>query len=156
VKIAELPFHERPVRELLNLDGKRAVPDHDYAGYGWARVDEIWLDDDTRVRDALVLALHTADDAERIKDDVELEFELPDHAPVATLASQFLATWLPRLPRTNAIVLALCNPHRETLHATTQVPLYYAHGDVESWLDEGAAGERIRPASQHGWIRRDA
>jgi hypothetical protein len=34
--IAELPFHERPVLELLNLVGKRDAPDPGYAGYGWA------------------------------------------------------------------------------------------------------------------------
>jgi len=153
--IRELPFRERPVRELLNLDGRRAEPDHAYAGYGWARVDEIWLGEHA-VRDALVLGLHTADDAEPLGNDVELEFELPNRGPVSVLASTFLAKWLPELPKASAIVLALCNPHRAPLHVVTPVPLYYAHGDVESWLDEGDGGERIRLAAQYGWIRRDA
>jgi hypothetical protein len=153
--ILELPFRERRLHDVLHLDGKRVAPDRDYAGYGWARADAIWLDE-LRVRDALVLALHSADDAEPLTDDIELEFELAGHAPVSVLASMFLAKWLPQLPRASAIVLAVCNPHRATLHVPAPAPLYYAHGDVESWLDEGDAGTRIRLAAQHGWIRRDA
>jgi hypothetical protein len=133
--VADLPFRERPLLELLNLDADRDEPDHDYAGYGWARAEHLWLATDEGARpvdDALVLAVHTADDAEALPADIELEFELPDHAPVAVLASLFLAVWLPKLPRdASSIVLALCNPHRATLRA----PLWYAHGDVTSWID---------------------
>ncbi|MEO8707351.1 MAG: hypothetical protein ABI867_45405, partial [Kofleriaceae bacterium] len=43
MKIADLPFAERPVLELLNLHVDRPEPDHDYAGYGWAQVDRIWI-----------------------------------------------------------------------------------------------------------------
>lgn len=148
MKIAELPFRERPVVELLNLTGDRSTPDHDYAGYGWARVGTIWCVDDTgrySVDDALVLALHTADDADAIAGDVELEFELPDHPPVSVLTSAFLERWLPVLPRASAIVLALCNPHRATLSrpATATAPVHYAHGDVTSWLDRTDGGARI-------------
>ncbi len=140
MKIAELPFHERPVLELLNLQGDRSAPDHDYAGYGWARVGQIWCvgaTTSTPVDDALVLALHTADDAAAIPGDIELEFELPDHPPVSVLASAFLERWLPRLPSASAVVLALCNPHRAALARPTvaTVPVWYAHGDVVSWLD---------------------
>jgi hypothetical protein len=151
VTVLELPFRERDVRELLNLTEDRDEPDYHYAGYGWAQVDEVWLDD-TRVRDALVLAVHSPDDSEPIADDVELEFDLPDGPPVTVLTSLFLDKWLPKLPKASAIVLALCNPHRATLRANAPVPLYYAHGDVESWRD----GERILLTSEHGWIRRDA
>lgn len=137
--IADLPFRERPLLELLNLDAERDAPDHDYAGYGWARAAHLWLATDDEVRrvdDALVLALHTADDAEAIADDVELEFELPDRAPVAVLASRFLDVWLPELPRDPAcVVLALCNPHRATPRWPAAAPLWYAHGDVTSWID---------------------
>lgn len=135
--IAELPFRERPVIELLHLEDDRAAPDPDYAGYGWARVDRLWLVDDAGghdVRDALVLALHSADDGERLADDVELELELPDRAPVAVLASAFLARWLPRLPRAPAIVLAMCNPFGARLAVAAPAPLHHALGDVESWL----------------------
>jgi hypothetical protein len=149
VKILELPFRERDVRELLNLDVEREAPDHDYAGYGWARVDEVWLDDQP-VRDALLLALHSADDGEALADDIELEFELPGSAPVSVLLSTFLDKWLPQLPRASTTVLALCNPHRAALRG----PFTYAMGDVESWLDHDDAGDRIRLASQGGWVWR--
>lgn len=145
------------MRELLNLDQQRAAPDPDYAGYGWARVDELWLDG-KHVRDALVLALHSADDGEVIADDIELEFELPDAPPVSVLASTFLDKWLPDLPTASAIVLALCNKHEATLAKPSAAiaPVYYAIGDVESWLDHEPDGDRIRLASEHGWVRRDA
>jgi hypothetical protein len=145
------------VYELLNLHAEREQPDHDYAGYGWARAPELWLDE-ARVTDALVLALHSADDSEPLADDIELEFELPDHAPVSVLASLFLAKWLPALPRASALVLALCNPHHACLRrpAAASGPLYYALGDVESWLDHRPGERRIRLASEHGWIRRDS
>jgi len=104
VTILELPFRERVVRDLLHLDQERAAPDPEYAGYGWARVGQLWLDD------ALV---------------------------------------------EDALVLALCNPHRATLQRPSDATFYYANGDVESWLDHDR-GDRIRLASEHGWIRRDA
>jgi hypothetical protein len=143
VKIAELPFHERPVLELLNLDVHRDAPDRDYAGYGWARVDRIWLDK-TPISNALVLALHSADDGEVFADDVELELELdPGGRSVLVLLSRFLEVWLPKLPQDAAIVLAMCNPARATLRGP--VGMHYGLGDVESWLDDGA---RIRLAAE--------
>jgi hypothetical protein len=54
------------------------------------------------------------------------------------LASLFLELWLPKLPRDpSAIVLALCNPHDAALRwpAASPAPVWYAHGDVTSWLD---------------------
>ncbi|HEX5062149.1 MAG TPA: hypothetical protein VFV99_22420 [Kofleriaceae bacterium] len=144
------------MRELLHLDEERAAPDPNYAGYGWARVRELWLDE-RRVDDALVVAVHSADDSEPIADDVELEFELPGAQPVSVLASLFLAKWLPRLPHTNALVLALCNPHRATLAPPSDATLYYANGDVESWVDHDRdRGDRIQLTSEHGWVRRDS
>lgn len=146
--IAELPFHERPVLALLNLTDDRPAPVHDYAGYGWARVDRLWLvAPETAARpvdDALLLALHCPDDAEELADDVELYFELPGELPgeasaapaVTVLASAFFARWLPRLPQdASAIVLALCNPHGAALvrPASTALPVHHALGDVESW-----------------------
>lgn len=146
MKIAELPFRERPVLELLNLLGERSTPDRDYAGYGWARVSRVWCaaaGNGAYVEDALVLALHTADDAESIDGDVELEFDLPAQPPVSVLLSTFLERWLPQLPQASAVVLALCNPHRATLPfpPAATVPVHYAFGDVTSWLNDG--GERI-------------
>lgn len=156
MKIADLPFRERPVLELLNLEAERDEPDPDYAGYGWARVPSISLDDH-EVADALVLALHSADDGEPFEDDIELEFELPGGDSVLVLLSQFLAEWLPRLPRASAVVLAMCNPHDAALDLEAGVPIYYADGDVESWLDEseGPHPDRLRLAAEGSWARLD-
>ncbi|HEY5926442.1 MAG TPA: hypothetical protein VIV11_32370 [Kofleriaceae bacterium] len=157
MKILDLPFRERDVLELLNLDEERDAPDYNYAGYGWARVDEVWLDD-TPVRDALLLAIHSPDDSPPVTGDIELEFELPEQPSVGAMTSTFLDKWLPTLPRASALVLVLCNPHRAELQRPNAAagPLYYAHGDVESWLDHHDAGDRIRLASEHGWVKRDA
>lgn len=158
MKIAELPFRERPVRELLDLTGTRTTINRDYAGYGWARVDEIWLGQPGvsppfALSDVLVIAVHAADDGERIVDDIVLYFELPDRAPVTVLASQFFAEWLPRLPAASAIVLALCNPHHAVLQLPViDTPIYYSTGDVEAWLDELDEGERIRLAAAGSWV----
>jgi hypothetical protein len=145
MKILDLPFRERPVLELLNLHEDRAAPDRDYAGYGWARVPRVYLVDAHEViavDDALVLAVHSADDAEPLENDIELLF---DDVRVSVLASDFLAKWLPVLPQAKAVVLALCNPH----HATLNVPVYYATDDVESWRDDG----RIELETEGVWRR---
>lgn len=101
MKIAELPFRERPVLELLNLDEHRDKPDPNYAGYGWARVPEVWLgetraddalafalrsDDDRQMRAADELALHSADDGlTRVDDALVLALHSADDGePLAT------------------------------------------------------------------------
>jgi len=141
--IADLPFRERPVLELLHLeDEARLAPDPDYAGFGYARVPHLELAGAAGaglgVDDALLIAVHSADDGEALADDVELEFVL-DGGSVSVLLSAFLAGWLPRLPAgARAIVLVLCNPHRAVLPhpaAAGPLPVHYAEGDVESWLD---------------------
>ena len=141
MRIADLPFHEQPVLELLDLATDRDEVNHDYAGYGWARVPRLWLvDADQRERavdNALLLALHTADDAPALVDDLELELDLPD-GPIAVHASKFLAVWLPRLPRDgDAVVLAVCNPHaaRVAFPAEAASPLHVPTGDVTAWRD---------------------
>lgn len=156
MKILDLPFRERPVLELLDLtDVDRAEVNRDYAGYGWARVPTVWLGNDIRVDDALVLALHAADDGAALPDDIELLFELPDQPPAIVNASQFLAQWLPTLPRANAIVLALCNPHRARLAypAGAETPVYVATGDVEAWTDDDG---RIELSADGSWARLSA
>ncbi len=146
MKISDLPFHERPVRELLNLVEERATPQHDYAGYGWARVPEVWVGTDEEgrlVEDALVLALHSPDESEPRTDDVVLVFDLPDGTTAPVMLSTFLARWLPVLPAAKTIVLALCNPHGATPPYAGTTPLLYARrGDVTSWIDRDH-GDRI-------------
>lgn len=143
--IAELPFVERPAVELLALD--QLEPDPDFDGYGWTRVDQLWLSSAhgwlRRVRgshggrgDVLILALHAADDGAALDGDIELDFALGDRL-VRCLASAFLEVWLPRLPPASAVVLAMCNPHRAVLSvpASARAPIFYAAGDAFSWRD---------------------
>jgi hypothetical protein len=156
VKILDLPFRERPVLELLGFDDERIEVDRDYAGYGWARVPTVWLvdgDGERRVDDALVLALHSDDNAHPLADDVELMFELPDGEPVTVLASMFLEKWLPTLPAASAIVLAMCNPHHAALRVPgTNMPVDVATGDVEAWIDDDKGG-RLELCAAGSWAR---
>ncbi|MBX3215896.1 MAG: hypothetical protein KF850_27905 [Labilithrix sp.] len=154
--IAEVPFHERPVLELLNLTGERQAPDPDYTGYGWARVPRLWLAEHgappRAVDDGLLLALHCPDDGEPLADDIELYFELPGAGPVTVLASRFFAVWLPRMPGdAAAIVLALCNPHGSHLATppATRLPVHYALGEVESWQSRDDGRIELRAPRWH-------
>ncbi|HUQ06315.1 MAG TPA: hypothetical protein VM261_27620 [Kofleriaceae bacterium] len=159
MNIGDLPFHRRPALELLGLThelGDRTI-DVDYTGFGWTRVERLWLDDGSsrfHVADALVLALHSADDGEHLGDDVELEFVLDATATggsVTVLASAFLERWLPRLPAASAIVLAMCNPRRARLRALNvpgTAPLFHGMGDVDSWLDDSVEGPTLRLTAQ--------
>jgi len=145
--IAALPFRERPALELLALD-READPEFD--GYGWAKVDRLWLAGahgwPRRLDDVLVIAVHAADDGEPMADDIELDFAV-DGGLVRVRATAFLRDWLPTLPPANAIVLAMCNPHRATLPQPSgaTAPIHYAAGDVFAWLDDG---DRIRLAAE--------
>jgi hypothetical protein len=136
VRVVDLPFRERPAIELLGFVEGRAELDHDYAGFGWARIPCVWLVDgeEHRVDDALVLALHSPDDSEPISDDIELEFELEPGRSVIVMLSLFLEQWLPKLPQASAIVLVLCNPHNA--RPRLRVPVWLADGDVEAWIDD--------------------
>ena len=155
--IAALPFRERPALALLALDRPDADPDFD--GYGWARVDRVWLAGEPgwpprRLDDVIVVALHAADDGAALVDDVELDFAVDDDALragdaarsaavagrlVRVSARAFLRTWLPRLPSGRPIVLAMCNPHAAVFADGCGVAeLHYATGDVRAWLDPGA------------------
>jgi hypothetical protein len=159
--IADLPFLERDPLDLLALDihdqlhddlrGQPAGPDLDYYGYGYARVDELWLtcEEDPEplppVRDALLLGLHAAEDSEPLAGDILLEFwidgagEDGEDLAITALLSRFLEIWLPRVSSDErAIVLALCNPQRATIARPLLPggqPIFYAAGDVTSWLD---------------------
>jgi hypothetical protein len=148
--IAAIPFLRRPALELRNRHVDRPAPDPDYTGFGYARVDEVWLEgadgELEPVRDALVLALHCTDEGgEALAHDVELEFFVDEVAAdysVTVLLSAFLAEWLPRVRGdASTVVLALCNRQRATLATPESLDdgrLVYALGDVESWLDVGS------------------
>jgi hypothetical protein len=152
--VAALPFRELPAVELLALD--REGPDPDFDGYGWAKVDRLWLAGAYGVRrrldDVLVIAAHAADDGAALADDVELDFAVAGELWRVSAAA-FLAGWLPRLPPASTIVLAMCNPHRAVLARPpgSAASLHYASGDVVAWLDPGV---RIR-LSAEAWRRLD-
>jgi hypothetical protein len=154
--ILDLPFVERPILELLHFDDDRSEVDREYAGFGWARIDRIWLGTHQggeliAVEDALVLALHSDDAGLPRPDDVELAFELPDQLLTVSLCA-FLDRWLPRLPRCSNVVLAMCNPHHATLRFPTSQPLWYPTGDTESWIDDQSGG-RIELLADGTWAR---
>lgn len=163
--IGDLPFRCRPAAELLGLTHDLGAIDVDYTGFGWTRVDRVWLDDGREVHgvdDALVLALHAADGAGAVPADLDLEFVLEPAdgggGSVIVRASDFLERWLPRLPPAAAIVLAMCNPHRVLLPvppAAGATPLFHGLGDVDSWLDSTATGDRLRLRAD-GWRRSPA
>lgn len=142
--IAEIPFHEQPPLELLSLTSRRDSPLLDDTRFGWARVDELWLEDERGafvVPDALVLAVHAAEEPRALAGDVDLEFfveEVAKDYSVTVLLSKFLDVWLPRVGAgAEHIVLAMCNPHGATLRqpaAAGATPVLYATGDVDSYL----------------------
>jgi len=154
--IAEIPFRRRPALELLNLAIDRDQPDPDYTGSGHARLAAVALEDAAGlcrvIEDALVLALHSCDLAAPRADDVELEFFVDEVArgySVTALLSTFLAARLaPLRGDARAIVLAMCNPYQAILApppAAGATPLWYAFGDVESWLDPDGRGPARPP-----------
>ena len=150
--VGELPFREWDARELLNLTDERASPVLDDIRFGWCRLDRVWLESPaglTVVESPLVIALHAAEDGEALDRDVELEFYLDDEHSVTALLSTFLGHWLPRLPAASRLVLAMCNPHRATLPHPGGVPVHYAHGDVDSWLEHGDDSVRLAADSWH-------
>ncbi|MEZ4368999.1 MAG: hypothetical protein R2939_22370 [Kofleriaceae bacterium] len=102
--LLDLPLRERPAEDLLGLvDLERDHVDTDYTEVGWARVPTIWLSSPSaparRVDDAVVLALHAADDGPAHPTDVLLEFVLaegPTSPTVTVWLSAVLDVWLPR------------------------------------------------------------
>ena len=153
--IGELPFVEGEALEVLGLaDAARTTVDTDYVGFGWARAAQVWLadgDGGVCVDDALLVAVHAADEGAALPDDVELQFAL-DAAVVVAPLSRFLDVWLPRLPATAAIVLVACNPHRASLArpvAAGDRAVWYGLGAVDSWLDLDP--QRLRLVAHHGW-----
>ena len=150
--IADLPFVEGAAEDVLGI-GERATIDLAYGGFGWTRVPRLALEDARgevrEVPDALVLALHADDDGEARADDVLLDFTIGARSITCWL-SAFLARWLPRLPASDAIVLAMCNPHGAVLRAPAGA--LHALGPVDSWLDVDEGGERFRLVAED-WRR---
>lgn len=165
--IAEIPFHPRDPVDLLGLVAGRDEIDRTYYGYGYGRIESLCLHssdqlDPVIVRDALILALHSADEGEVLSDDIELEFfidevELPDpdeDYSVMVLLSDFLDKWLPRIAGgERTIVLAACNPHHATIARpaiAVRTPVYYAIGDVVATMED-IDGRRIIDLSAENW-----
>jgi hypothetical protein len=142
--ILELPFVEGEGVDVLGI-GDRTTVDDQYTGFGWTRVERLWLADARgtarEIVAPLVLALHAADDGPARADDILLEFALPEQVVTVWLTS-FLERWLPRLPAAPAQVLALCNPHRAVLAAPPGI--HHALGAVDSWLDLAPGGDQLR------------
>ncbi|MBL8945678.1 MAG: hypothetical protein JNK45_21125 [Myxococcales bacterium] len=144
-RIADIPFERRDVLELLALEHDRLGVDADYAGFGWALADRVTLQAPDRppvVVDApVIVALHSADE-QPTADDIELLFEVGEQSLLVPL-SAFLPRVLAEVPGDRPLVLALCNPGMVELPAGPR-PLYFALGDVTSWLDHGDAGPNLR------------
>jgi len=162
--IDQLPFLERPPLEVLHLDHARDAPDLETTVFGWAHVDQLWLAGrdgaEHPVDGALVLAVHAAEDPEELTDDVELEFfveEVAKDYSVTVLLSAFLERWLPRVAGSGerAIVLAMCNPHHARIPrpmcAPVGIPVHYAFGDVDSWLEAEASGRQQIRLEADAW-----
>lgn len=135
MKIADLPFHEKPIRDLLGLDHTFESEEEalQWAEYGWTRASEIWLNDEL-VSNALILAIHADDHGEPLADDIELAFELDPKTGdgVQVLLSKFLEVWLPKLPADHTIVLAVCNRFDAVLKMPGRL-LRYPMGNTFAW-----------------------
>lgn len=143
-KVADIPFAERELLELLALDHDREAPDLDYAGFGWAIAPRVILEDSSRreIVAPVVVALHSADE-QATPGDVDLLFETDDESVIVPL-SRFLPHALALVPAGREVVLALCNPANVRPDTSGRV-LHYADGDVLSWLD---------PVDRTDWIVR--
>lgn len=160
--LAEVPFEEKEPDVLLGISPGRASIDTAHEGFGWGRVPRLVLEDDaggTRaLEDALVIALHVADeDGTAPDDDPDIELRVGDEVLLARL-SAFLRVWAPRLQACPAWVLALCNPRRRTIARAPAIPsgtmLWYALGDVDSWAEEGDEIEGpTYGLTAHAWRR---
>lgn len=160
-RIADLPIHEREPLDLLALTDERLAVDRDYGGFGWAWVDGLELSAPARpslwLPRALVLALHSADE-QPDADDVELEFEVDGEIVRAPL-SKLLAVQLSRLPPSDDVVLALCNPNDAPVRVPVGVVdrrIHYAFGDVTSWLDHDRDETQHIRLTARRWMRSDS
>jgi len=155
-RLADLPLPQREPFELLALQIERLAPDAEHAGFGWAWIEDLELAAPARpsvvLPRALVVALHSAD--EQIDaDDIELELDLGNQIVRAPL-SRVLEAKLADLPPADDIVLALCNPGHVAVPRPAGLGgarLYFASGDVTSWLDRDADGDEHIRLSARTW-----
>lgn len=141
--IAELPFREALPDDLLGIDWARPdALDEDHTGFGWGHVPRLTLAasltrDEVLLEDPLVLALHSADRPAEADRGAPFDLELVVagerlHLPL----ERFLAVWLPRLPPSTDIVLAVCNPTGYPIPRPPGLPamtrLWVPTGDVDS------------------------
>ena len=169
----DLPFVERSVAELLGIAPGRAAVDEDFEGFGWARVPELWLETSARagdgptrrIRDAIVLALHSSDSDEGTAvggsaaegAEVDLEFRVDGEVLVVGLGA-FLEAWIPRLPAAAPHwVLALCNPRSHRLARPAglapETAVWYAAGNVDAWSEGGSGQDARFGLTADQWIR---
>ena len=161
--IAALPFTPLGPDALLGLDWSRpGVVDDDYRGFGWGFVPHLVLEGDEGVyaelAAPLVLALHNAPPEDAVdggdKGDFLLEFDV-DGERLHVGLEAFLRVWLPQLPATETIVLALCNPEGKVLGRPTGLPagtrLVHALGDVDSWGEDDGHGHITHGLRARAW-----
>lgn len=145
-----LPFEQQELLWLLGVDQQRDAPDEDFDRFGWARAECLWLAAPSRparpVRNALLVALHNADEPPEDGRAFELEFDAEidgeELSYVMDLRRVLEAHVTPLLEPPGMpfdVVLALCNPHGLVVEPpTTSRPVqwHWARGDVQSWLEQ--------------------
>lgn len=152
-RIEDLAFPRADALKLLHLDRPRDAVDTEFYGFGWTRVEALTLQDadgaEITVREAVTLALHSADEQAAGSDDLQLEFDIdygPDPEDYVAVMVSLAAFWAKRAGAVLAdagpaddVVLAMCNPHRRQLNESVTpvgptARVWWAEGDVESWL----------------------
>ena len=151
--IAEIPFPEVEPLCLLGFDPARSEPEMEYDAFGHAALPMVELisrghsergrEGDgqrapLRVGASRLFALHSADDGEAYRDDIDLEFWVDDETAIVVSLARFLERRAQGLlGGARALVLALCNPYRARLSRPigVDVPIFYAEGDVVAYFE---------------------
>lgn len=165
--IDEIEVPRREPHALLDLEAQRDTPDPEFYrwGYGWVgplRLDATDGGAVATLSRALVVALHAADVQPDEPGALDLEFDIDldetgdDFVAIVVPAARFLEARLAALVAgatagsdgTVDVVLALCNPRRVAIARpaglSESVRLWWAEGDVESWLDPTPRGDGFR------------
>ncbi len=141
--VAGLCFPEVAPLQLLGFDPDRPGPEMEYDAFGHTLLPALALVESAgqsvfRLACSRVFALHSADDGEAHIDDIDLEFWVDDDTAVQVSLALFLERRAELLiGDADALVLALCNPHRARIRRPrgVTVPIYYAEGDVIAFMD---------------------